>query len=318
MGYHHFRVDYAQLSSEDSFSQAVTKGLIDEAKRLHVELLVADNRPDADQVIKNAEWMIERRVDFAIEFQVHYRVAPVLAEMFDRARIPTLAIPIAQPYAVYFGPDAYRAGLIGGEALGRYAREKWRGQVDRLLLLEEPQAGRGLQSRLIGALRGVRNLLPHLSPRCIVHREIKEPQTFLSGYEATRKVLQSLSPRGRILIADVNDFCAVGDLQAVQDAGHDSRAAIMGQNFAPEPLLEAELRKAYSPFIGTVAYFPESYRAKIIPLVLKWLNKEQIPPAVHTDIAVVTKENIDEYAALREHLSLRGTSSCWNRKTCAR
>jgi ribose transport system substrate-binding protein len=48
-----------------------------------------------------------------------------------------------------------------------------------------------------------------------------------------------------------------------------------------------------------VAYFPERYGEKIIPLVLKWLNKEQIPPAVHTDHVLVTKENIDEFSTLR-------------------
>ena len=42
------------MSSEDSFSQAVTGGFIEAAKRWHVELVVADNRLDAEQALSNA------------------------------------------------------------------------------------------------------------------------------------------------------------------------------------------------------------------------------------------------------------------------
>ena len=299
LGYHRYRVGYAQLSAEEPFVRAVTQGLIEAAEKLHVDLLVTDNRADADQAIKNAEWMIERKVDFVLEFQVHYRVAPVLGDMFAKARIPTLAIDIPQPHAAYFGADNYRAGQIGGEALGNFARRKWRGHVDRLLLLEVPISGRVPRSRMLGIVRGVRNVLPQLSSRCIRHRDARQTQTELGGYQATRKVLQSLSPRQSILIGALSDRCALGALRAVRETGHDHFAAIVGQGFGPDPLLETEIRRADSPLIGSVAYFPERYGEKIIPLVLKWLNKEQIPPAVHTDHVLVTKENIDEFSTLR-------------------
>jgi len=305
LGYHRYRVGYAQLCTEEPFVRAVTQGLIDEANKLQMDLLVVDNRADADQALKNAEWLIEQKVDFVIEYQIHYRVAPVLADMFAKACIPTLAIDIPQPHAVYFGADNYTAGRLGGEALGSFAHHKWRGQVDRLLLLEAPMAGRTPQSRIIGTIQGVRNLLPHLSTRCIMHRGVKETHTVEGGYRAATKVLQSLSPRTRLLIASVNDCCALGALRAVREAGHERRAAIMGQNFSPDPLIETEIRKNDSPLIGSVAYFPERYGSKIVPLALKWLNKEQIPPAVHTDHVLVTRENVDEFCAERDLASNR-------------
>jgi ribose transport system substrate-binding protein len=103
----------------------------------------------------------------------------------------------------------------------------------------------------------------------------------------------------------VNDCCALGALRAVREAGHERRAAIMGQNFSPDPLIETEIRKNDSPLIGSVAYFPERYGSKIVPLALKWLNKEQIPPAVHTDHVLVTRENVDEFCAERDLASNR-------------
>jgi ribose transport system substrate-binding protein len=89
------------------------------------------------------------------------------------------------------------------------------------------------------------------------------------------------------------------------EAGHERLSAIVGQNFSPDPLLESEIRKAGSSLIGSVAYFPESYGAKIMPLVLKWLNNEQIPPSTHTNHVLVTRDNVDDYSALRERISTR-------------
>lgn len=79
--------------------------------------------------------------------------------MFKKARIPTMAIDIPQPGAIYFGADNYTAGLIGGEALGNVARERWSGRVDQVLLLELPEAGRTPQSRILGTLHSIHKML---------------------------------------------------------------------------------------------------------------------------------------------------------------
>jgi hypothetical protein len=36
-----------------------------------------------------------------------------------------------------------------------------------------------------------------------------------------------------------------------------------------------------------------------MPAVLRWLNKEQVPPAFYTDHVMVTKENIQEFSSQR-------------------
>ncbi len=290
-----FRVGYAQMCAGQPFSEAVTRGLADEAKRAFVDLLVADNHYDADKAIQNAAWMIEAKVDFAIEYQIHYRVAPVIAHMFAKAKIPTLAIDIPQPGAIYFGANNYTAGLMAGEALGRFARNKWRARVGRVLLLETSAAGPIPHNRMIGALRGIRNTLGH-DADCrlkVVHRDAKD--TEIGGYEATTQVLQQHLPRERLLIATQNDGAALGALRAVREAGRERLTAIVSQNFGPDPRVSAEIQDDNSPLIGSLAFFPEKYGSKIIPAVLRWLTKEQVPPAFYTDHVMVTNENIGEF-----------------------
>ena len=292
-GYRTFSVGYAQMCSGQPFSEAVTRGLADEAKRSFVDLLIADNHYDADKAIQNAAWMIEKKVDFAIEFQIHYRVAPVIAHMFAKAKIPTLAIDIPQPGAIYFGANNYTAGLMAGEALGRFARNKWPARVGRVLLLETSAAGPIPHNRMIGALRGMRNTLGREAHDRlkVAHRDAKD--TEIGGYEATTEFLQQLSPRERLLVATQNDGAALGALRAVREAGRERATAIVSQNFGPDPRVSAEIGDDDSPLIGSLAFFPEKYGSKIIPAVLRWLSKEQVPPAFYIDHVMVTKENVD-------------------------
>jgi hypothetical protein len=124
----------------------VTRGLIEAAQKVAVELHPLDNEFDSAKAIENARWMIKQRVDFAIECQRHAKIAPVLAEMFAKARIPTLAIDIPQPGALFFGVNNYSTGLMLGEAAGSFVLNEWAGCLDQVLVLEAFAPGLHLHS----------------------------------------------------------------------------------------------------------------------------------------------------------------------------
>ncbi len=295
LGFRAYRIGYAQLASDQPFSRKVTQGLMEAAAKLRVELVVADNRDSPEEAVKSAAWLISQKVDFVIEYEFHYRVAPVLSNMFSKAGIPTLAIDIPQPCAVYFGANNYAVGKAGGDTLARFAQEKWRGRVDRILLLEIPEAGPVPHSRVIGTLDGVRSVLPKLSEKCVLHRNGKGTET--GGYLATRRVLRSLARRERLLIAAANDNSARGAIHAVREAARERTTAIMAQGWGPDEALDQELHKPESPLIGAVAYFPEQYGARILPIVLQCLNSQPVPPAVYIEHKLFTKSQASPSAA---------------------
>jgi ribose transport system substrate-binding protein len=100
-----------------------------------------------------------------------------------------------------------------------------------------------------------------------------------------------------LLVATQNDGAALGALRAVREAGRERATAIVSQNFGPDPRVSAEIGDDDSPLIGSLAFFPEKYGSKIIPAVLRWLSKEQVPPAFYTNHVMVTKENVDEFCS---------------------
>jgi ribose transport system substrate-binding protein len=290
LGYRAYRIGYAQLSSDQSFVQKVTQGLMQAAEKSRVEMLVADNRDSPEDAVKNAAWLIAQKVDFVIEYEFHYRVGPVLANMFQKAGIPTLAIDIPMPSAIYFGANNYAVGSVGGEALAQFAHHHWRGRVDRILLLEMPEAGPVPHSRVLGTLDGIRSVLPKLQEKYVLHRNGKGTEG--GGYLATRRVIHSLGSRELLLIAAGNDNCARGAIRAIREAGREPFTAIMAQGWGPDEALKGELRQASSPLIGAVAYFPEKYGARILPIILQCLNGQPVPPALYVEHKLILRDGL--------------------------
>ena len=76
--------------------------------------------------------------------------------------------------------------------------------------------------------------------------------------EKLRRHLRESSAR-HVLVGAANDPSALGAVRAFQEAGRVATCAIVGQN--AEPDARAELREERTPFIGSVAFFPERYGA---------------------------------------------------------
>jgi ribose transport system substrate-binding protein len=257
-----------------------------------VQLIVADNRNSEEEALQNAEMFALQGVDFVIEFQVNERIAPVIAHVFAEANIPCLAIDIPQPGAVFFGADNYRAGLMAGRALGEHARDHWSGGVDAVLLLELPQAGPVPQARMTGALNGIQEVIGPLPEAGLIHLDCRG--TVEESRRVTLSLLRELPPSARILIAAINDPAALGAASAIAQAGRTSETAvIVGQDATQEA--RAEMGRPGSCLLGSVGYFPEKYGEQIIPLVLKILGGEPVPPTVHIQHRLITHDNAAQF-----------------------
>ena len=282
-----FRIGFA-AQGDSEFSREVVKSMEKAAAREHVHLITVNNRYSAREALRNADLLIKERVDLVLEFQTYERVAPVLASKFLESNTPVIAIEVPHPGASYFGANNYKAGLIGGKALGRWAREHWNGKVDQLLLLELPIAGSLLELRLTGLVDGLRTELPQIA---------SVPKAHLNGRGSFEQVLEVLrqylrrSPPRRTLIGTVNDICALAALRAFEEAGISHLCAVMGQNAIRDARME--LRKPGTRLIGTVAYFPERYGDELIPLAVSILQKKPVPGAVFVKHQLITSRNVE-------------------------
>jgi ribose transport system substrate-binding protein len=283
-----YRIGYANQGQDSSFPREVHQGLVQAAEREQVELIVLDNRYQPKIALKNAEQLIREGVDLVIEFQTDEAVAPAIASRYHEAGIPIIAIDIPHPGATYFGANNYEAGLLAGRYLGRWAKQRWHGQVDELLLLEIARAGPLPRARVRGVIAGIRETLRELDPSRMV--SVDGDGQFKTSLERVRKHLRESKAR-HVLVGAANDPSALGAARAFQEAGRADTCAIAGQN--AEPDARAELREPRTPLVASVGYFPEKYGDGLIRVALDLLARKAVPPAVFVRHQIITRENVD-------------------------
>lgn len=282
-----FRIGFAAQGDSD-FCRTVMQSIATAAAREHVHLITVNNRYSAREALRNADLLIKERVDLILEYQTYERVAPVISSKFLEVNTPVIAIEIPHPGASFFGANNYKAGLIGGKALGRWAREHWEGHVEQLVLLELPIAGSLLELRITGLVDGLRSELPSIAKVPVAH--LNGRGDFEQVLEVLRQFLRR-APARRTLVGAVNDVCALAALRAFEEAGAFEKVAVVGQN----AILDArnELRRPNTRLVGTVAYFPERYGDEIISLAVQILQKKPAPSTVFVKHQLITPRNVD-------------------------
>jgi ribose transport system substrate-binding protein len=268
------------------FSVQVTESLKEAAAQLGVDLLILDNRYNAQTALLNAEEFVRNHVDLVIEFQVEQEIAPMIADKIAAAGIPLIAIDIPHPHATYFGVDNYRIGFEAGECLATYAIANWGGRVNWTLGLDLPEAGHLVQSRITGAFEGVKSRIPDLPVESFVRidgRGVREV-----SHRLVTDFLHRHPRDKHILIAAATDTSALGALDAVREQKREKHVVIVGQDCIPEAL--NEIRSNKSPLIGSVSHETSSYGPSLLHLGLALLRGQTVPPYNYVAHKMVTRD----------------------------
>jgi ribose transport system substrate-binding protein len=282
-----FRIGYASQTS-DSFCSALVQGLRWAAESRPIDLIEVENRYSVKVALKNAQHLVSRGVDLAIEFQTYERIGAKVAQFFDEAQIPLIAVEIPHPNALFLGIDNQRAGVVGGKALLKAAQAHWDGACDEMLFLDLEIAGSLPHMRLSSAQNVLRNgvhkecVLTHLDSR----------GEFVRSFELTRRHLQ-LEPKRRTLVMGINDYAVLGALRAFEEAGRNNMCLAVSYGGGPEA--RRELRLGSTRLVATVAFFPEKYGENLVRLALDILSKRTTPPAVYMPVQLLTRKNVSDF-----------------------
>jgi ribose transport system substrate-binding protein len=287
-----FRIGFDMNGLDTVFTGLVRQSLMQAAAKASIELLTLDNQ-DGALSLSNADTLIAEGVDLAIVFQGQQSICETLAAKYAAAGVPTIAIDTPVPGAYFFGANNYRAGLMAGRYLGKWAINNWKGISPDVILLEYRRAGPVPQSRVEAMLAGFRHSFRHFE-KCPVFR-LDTIGNFGSAYDQVQKHLKQNGSR-HTLVAAVNDVAALGALKAFAKFGNDELCAVVSQN--ADQMGRSALRQPQSRLIGSVAYFPERYGDSLIALARNILTgSTPPPPATFTRHALVTPENVDRFYA---------------------
>lgn len=254
-------------------------------------MLRHNDEEDAAAALRHAQEMVDARVDVAMLFQPVEGLGYMVADLFFGAGIPFITVERPIQGGIYFGANNYQAGKLAGQALGHYAREKWRGRFDRIVLVEGPKTKTNVQARLAGVLVGLQDILGPIPESAVIHLDGDAHQE--AGQSSMAKLLRKLKPGTRLLVSGFNDLSAIGALEAVREAGRERDVVIVGHNAAREG--RAAIRRRGNCLLASVAFFPERYGDRLIRLACSIVDGEQVTPAVYTEHVVLHADNVDNF-----------------------
>jgi ribose transport system substrate-binding protein len=284
------RVFYIAPLSGNSFRDEVTAGIQRAAEGSGLELQLIDCG-DGELPQAEVEKAIAWGAEVVILFQRRGSLAHILADRFLEAQIPVISVETPIAGAIYFGGNSYRAGVLAGEALGRFAKTKWKGSFDRLALLESSLSAAENMARLTGAVEGSEKILGAIPAEKILH--IDGLASLEGSRIACRKMLKMLPKNSRVLISCFNDISAIGALEAVVEAGREKYTAIVGQNGTEES--RRELTRKSSALIASVGYFPEKYGEMLMKLADDVVSHRKTPLALYTEHVLLDHANLKKY-----------------------
>jgi ABC-type sugar transport system substrate-binding protein len=263
------------------------------ARTLPIDMLYFDNAGDPDRAVTNAGTAIAARVDLLIEYNADADASAVIAQRLATAGIPALALVDPVPGAPLYGPDNRDAGRIAGRALGGFARETWPNQqVLGVLIGDLADPGPAVSDRVQGIAEGAQESLPAL----------KFASLDTGGQPVRADALLTkflLTQRGqRLLIATLDDLAAVYAKNAIEMNRRQSDCVIVSQGLDRNIHGGASEKKEIDPnnrgsvVLGSVAYYMDRYGYDVLPLAMRLLAGETLPPRTTTQHRLVTAANV--------------------------
>lgn len=300
------KIGYANLGDTMQFAMDVQNGCKKVAKEYGVDIICVDNNFDAQKAIENTDALLLQGCDGIIMFNTDESTNPAVKDKCDAAGVPVITVEINMPNAPFMGADNYVSGYLVGKELGKYANERWNGEIDYVLLVELPRSGESTQMRMNSVLDGIKELIPSFEPieegneGANVAR-VDGENDVLPAQQRTAEFLTAHPDAKHILIATLNDSNGLGSFNAVQAAGREDDCIIVAHGCSTPMqehlwgLLKEGKTSADSCWPAGIAYFPEFYGEKLIPAIIDMINGKEVPAELHPDHAPIDTTNINDY-----------------------
>ena len=264
------------------------------AARPHpIDLVFYDNRRDDVRAVENAEAAVAGRVDLYVQYHRGATANATVAQKLKAAGIPVLAVNDPVPGAPLYALDNVAAGRVAGEALAQFAARTWSGQPTVAVAIGRVSAA---AERVPERVRGVTDALRERMPAARL--TTLDTQGNPAQVAPLLGAFLSANPSRKVLIAATDDATALAAKAAVEATGRARDAAIVGQGVDRTIHGGINDRKEIDPtnrnsiVIGSVAFYLDRLGYEVLPLALRMLRGEPVPPRTLTPHKLITAANV--------------------------
>ena len=288
-------IGFANIAEEVELQIVVRDGMVAAAEELGVELVLANNEYDGAKAVRNADDMITKGIDGFIEFNIDESVGPVIMEKMNAEGIPVIAVDIPMEGAAFFGANNVVAGQVAGVRLGEVSQERWGGEPDCLLLVEDSTSGETVLNRVTQMPTGMREIFPDFSDEKVFY--IDSGTDAATCQKMVSDFLLAHPDYTKIAIGSFNDVIAVATLAAIETAGRESDCIMVAENeYGYLDYLKAnpDREEADEVWVGGVAFFFDRYGEYTMNAMVDVLNGGEMPENIYVEHEVVTRANAQE------------------------
>lgn len=271
----------------------IRKTVYQYAKQAGIKIIYCDSNFKPDQAINCADQLSSQHPDFAIAGNWQAGVAPALARIWSRAKIPTEVIDVAHPNSIFFGLDNYAAGRIAGLAAGKFALKKWNCKDTWVLRGVHKEEGEAGVVRMNGFSDGVQEICGTL-PKGHISDEILAAATTDQAITVTTDWLTAHPEAKHIVGSGLDDERPAGMGKAFVAQHRDGYAIGQGCDAFAQSLIK-RAPAAKTGYLGCVALFPEHYGQYLISIAEDVLSGKPVPQEVHLKHLFLDRSNIKKY-----------------------
>jgi len=296
-----YTIAFANLTEEPGVTlegtgfigREVREGFVLAARLLPVDLVLYDNRRDPKTALDNAADAIRRKVDLYIQYHHDATTNATIGARLHAASVPVLAINFPVPDAPLYTADNTAAGRIAGEALGEFAARAWRDRPVLAVIIGNVGAR---DDRAPERIQGVVDGLTRHRPAIRIVTLDTRGHPARVGELLDRLVAGQ--PGRKLLIAALDDASALAAKSALEAAGRLADGAIVSHGADRSIHGGMSERKEIDPsnrgsiVIGSVAFYLDRYGYDVLPLAVRMLRGEPIPPRTVTRHRLITAANV--------------------------
>jgi ribose transport system substrate-binding protein len=281
------KVGYISLGESIPFVSLVTNGILEEAKKAGVEVVVCDSEIDAAKALACAQNLKVQEVQAVLNFQLFEDSSAEVCAGYGG--LPTIAIDIVQaPCQVAFmGADNTLAGTIAGSYVGEALKAENDCTYEAVVTLDTKGAGATTLARMNGMIAGFEEACGTIDPAKF--KSIDVGGTTDLALEKFGNQLSAIASGGIVVVLSLNDDMSLGAFAAARTAGRESELRLAGQGADPTSWKEIACNPGW---LADTAYFPDRYGTILIPAVVKLLNGETLPENLFVEHEAVTKDNV--------------------------
>jgi len=296
-----FRIGFANLTEDAGarleglgFTGAdLRSSFVIAAREQPVTMVFYDNDRNREKTLANADDAIARKLDLYIQYCDDSGANAEIAKRMKAAGIPVLAVIYPVPGAPLYGPDNALAGRIAGDALAKLANAVWRGRPAAVALAGDlGNGGDHVPERADAIAAALKEELPAAAQTRL------DSNGNPAQAEAQLRRFAAAQPGTKLLIAALDDTTALMAKAAVEAAGRTADTAIVSLGCDRSVHGGSNDKKELDPnnrgsiLIGSVAYLLDRYGYDLLPLALKMLRGEAVPPRTATRHVLVTASTV--------------------------